>query len=163
MMKLLAEDLMTRNVLCVFAGLDLRELAKLLLERGVTGAPVTAEDGTLLGVVSQTDLLRHHSTQDAELVLESDFYGTARMEGSHIPKGFQIVDTATAKVSDVMTPLIYSVKEKTPIADVARLMREKHVHRVIVERRGKVVGLISALDLIAALFATPRVRRTKKK
>jgi CBS domain-containing protein len=162
-MKLLAEDLMTRNVLCVLAGLDLRDLAKLLLENEVSGAPVTAADGTLLGVVSQTDLLRHHVTQDAELVLESDFYGTARIEGSHLPRGFQIVDAAAGKVSDVMTPLIHSVKEKTPIADVARLMREKHVHRIIVERGGKVVGLISALDLIAALFAAPKAKRTRKK
>jgi CBS domain-containing protein len=59
--------------------------------------------------------------------------------------------------------VIHSVKEKTPIADVARLMREKHVHRVIVERGGKVVGILSALDLIAALFAAPRARRTTKK
>jgi CBS-domain-containing membrane protein len=162
-MKLLAEDLMTRNVLCVFSGLDLRDLTKLLLDRGVTGAPVTSQDGTLLGVVSQTDLLRYHLSRDAELVLESDFYDTARMEGSHLPRGFQIMDTGTAKVSDVMTPVIYSVKERTPIEDVARLMREKHVHRIIVERGRKAVGLISALDLIAALFATPRARRTKKK
>jgi CBS domain-containing protein len=162
-MKLMAQDLMTRNVLCVASGLDLRELEKLLLDHGVTGAPVTSEDGTLVGVVSQTDLLRHHSSRDAELVLESDFYGTARMEGSHLPMGFQIADRGTANVSDVMTPVIYSVKERTPIEDVARLMREKRVHRIIVERGGKVVGLLSALDLIAALFAPPRPRRTKKK
>jgi CBS domain-containing protein len=162
-MKLLAQDLMTRNVLCVSSGLDLRELEKLLLDHGVTGAPVTSEDGTLLGVVSQTDLLRHHSSQDSELVLESDFYGTARIEGSHLPRGFQIVDRGNARVSDVMTPIIYSVRERTSIADAARLMREKRVHRLIVERGGKVVGLLSALDLVAALFASPRPRRAKKK
>jgi CBS domain-containing protein len=166
-MNLSAEDLMTRNVLCVFAELDLRDLAKLLLDRGITGAPVTSEDGTLVGVVSQTDLLRYNLSRDSELVMESDFYETARIEGSQLPKGFQILDTRTAKVADVMTPVIYSVKESAPIEDVARLMREKRVHRIIVERARRVVGLISALDLIAALFAAPQqpaaARRTKKK
>lgn len=166
-MELLAEDLMTRNVLCVFAGLDLRDLAKLLLDRGISGAPVTSEDGKLLGVVSQTDLLRYNVSRDSELVMESDFYATARMEGSYLPRGFQIVDTGTAKVADIMTPVIYSVKESTPIEDVARMMWEKRVHRIIVERDGRVVGLISALDLITALFAVPQqpapARRRKKK
>ena len=164
-MKLLAEDLMTRNVLCVHAGLDLRDLMKLFLDGGVTGAPVTSENGKLLGVVSQTDLLRYGVSRDSELVMDSDFYATARMEGSHLPKGFQIVDTGTGTVADVMTPVIYSVKESAPIEDVARLMREKRVHRIIVERGGKVAGLISALDLITALYALPRPapRRAKKK
>jgi CBS domain-containing protein len=163
--KLLAEDLMTRNVLCVFAGLDLRDFVKLLLDHDMTGAPVTSQDGTLLGVVSQTDLLRHDLSRRSELIVESDFYLTARSEGSYLARGYQLMDTGTATVADVMTPVTYTVKEKAPIEDVARLMREKRVHRIIVERDRKVVGLISALDLITALYAAPRERprRTKKK
>lgn len=163
--NLLAEDLMTRNVLCVYGGLDLRDLMKLFLDRDVTGAPVTSKDGTLLGVVSQTDLLRYDSSRNSELIVESDFYLTARVEGSYLARGYQILDTGTATVKDVMTPAIYTVKESAPIEDVARMMREKRVHRIIVERDRKVVGLISALDLITALYAAPRERprRTKKK
>jgi CBS domain-containing protein len=150
-----AEDVMTSDVLCVLEELDVRDLAMLLLEKNVTGAPVTTKEGKLVGVVSQTDLLRYHVGRESELVVESDFYSAARMEGSHLPQGFQIIDVGSATVADIMTPVIYSVFERSPIEDVARIMREKRVHRVIVEREGRIVGLISALDLIAALFSTP--------
>lgn len=155
---------MTRNVLCVYADMDLRELQKLFLDRQITGAPVTARDGTLMGVVSQTDLLRYGSSREKELILEPEFYQSARLQGQHLPKGFQFIDATTGTVSDVLTPVVHSVKEKTPVGDVARLMRSKRVHRVIVERDGRVVGIISALDLVAVLSnAAVRRRRGKKK
>lgn len=165
MVRLVAEDVMTRRVLCVFADLDVRSLAKLFLEKRISGAPVTAEDGTLIGVVSQTDLLRDAASREEELVVEPAFYETARLEGRHLPKGFQIADTNTGTVADIMTPVIHSVREDTPVEDVARLMRRKRVHRVVVERGRKPVGLISALDLLTALYAAPRPRKsaTRKK
>lgn len=161
----LAEDIMNPNVLCVFSDMDLRDLTKVLLEHGITGAPVTMEDGTLRGVVSQSDLLRYSVSRDDELTVESDFYGTARIEGRYLPRGFQIEDVNTAKVADVMTPIVHSVKPSTPVEVVARLMRRKHVHRVIVEKKGKVVGIISALDVLAVLTSasTPPKSAARKK
>jgi CBS domain-containing protein len=160
----LAEDVMTRNVLCVYVDMDLRELQKLFLDRQITGAPVTARDGTLIGVVSQTDLLRYGSSREEELTLEPEFYQSARLEGQHLPKGFQFIDATTGTVSDVLTPIVHSVKEKTPVTEVARLMRSKRVHRVIVERDRRVLGIISALDLVAVLSsAAVRGSRAKKK
>ena len=158
----LAEDIMSREVFCALSELDLRDLTKQFLQRGITGAPVTKEDGTLLGVISQSDLLRSNVSRDDELSVEPDFFGTARLEGSYLPRGFQIEDINTAKVSDVMTPVVHTVKESTPVEDVARTMRGKHVHRVIVERGGKVVGIISTLDLLAVL-TSPKPRTIKKK
>jgi CBS domain-containing protein len=127
----LAEDVMTRNVLCVYVDMDLKDLSKLLVDREISGVPVTARDGTLLGVVSEIDLLR---------------YGWGRGKGR--------------TVSDVLTPIVYSVKEKTPIETIARIMRSKRIHRVIVERNHRVVGIISALDLVAVL-STGAVRRKR--
>lgn len=159
-----AEDIMNRQVLCVLEDLDTRELAKLLLERGITGAPVTKPSGELVGVVSQSDLLRDHLNRDDELVVEPDFYGRVRLEGSYLPRGFQIEDVNVATVRDIMTPVVHTVKESTPVEDIARLMRQKQVHRVIVERDGKVVGIVSALDLLAVLStAKPRRPATRKK
>jgi CBS domain-containing protein len=158
---------MTRSVLCVYADMDLRELQKLFLDRRITGAPVLGRDGTIMGVVSQTDLMRYGSSREEELVLEPEFYQSARLEGQHLPKGFQFVDATSGTVSDVLTPVVHSVKEKTPVADIARLMRSKRVHRVIVERDRRVVGIISALDLVAVLSSGAvrrgRGKKTKKK
>jgi len=56
-MTTLARDIMKREVISVPTTMDLRDLAKLFLERGITGAPVVDAQGELTGVVSQTDLI----------------------------------------------------------------------------------------------------------
>ena len=53
-MDYLARDIMNRDVISVPADMDLRDLGKLFLEKGITGAPVVERDGTLAGVVDAT-------------------------------------------------------------------------------------------------------------
>lgn len=55
---MLAKDIMHKRVISVGPSMTLKELAKLLSDRGITGAPVVSPDGKVLGVVSQTDLVR---------------------------------------------------------------------------------------------------------
>jgi CBS domain-containing protein len=143
-----ARDIMNSEVVAVSTDMDLRDLAKLLLDKEITGAPVVDSEGHLVGVVSQHDLVNYALTRDDELVMDSQFYQSARMEGSHIPKGYQIEDTNTARVSDVMTPIVHSVTEDAPLETVARLMTGKHIHRVIVRKGRKLAGIISALDVL---------------
>lgn len=147
-MTTLARDIMIREVISVPTSMDLRDLAKLFLERGITGAPVVDERGELAGVVSQTDLIYYGLTRDDELVLDSMFYQTARMDGQHIQRGFQIEDTNTAMVQDVMTPLVHAVTERASVDSVVRMMTRKHIHRVIVRKGRRVAGIISALDVL---------------
>lgn len=154
-MKVTARDIMSKDVICVPRDMDLRDLAKLFLEKGITGAPVVDGDGDLAGVISQTDLLYYQLTRDDELVMTSDFYASVRVEGHPLPKGFQIEDVNSGRVEDVMTPLVHSVGEGTAVSSVARMMTEKHIHRVIVRRGRKVTGIISALDLLG-LVDVPR-------
>jgi CBS domain-containing protein len=149
-----AADIMSKHVICVMKDADLRDLGKLFLAKGITGAPVIDRDGDLCGVVSQTDLLYYQLTRDDELVLPSDFYQTARVEGQPIAKGFQIEDVNTATVEEVMTPVVHAVVASTPVATIARMMTRRHIHRVIVRRGMKVAGIISALDVLRVFGGT---------
>ena len=161
-MTTLARDIMRREVISVQTSMDLRDLAKLFLERGITGAPVVDAQGELAGVVSQTDLIYYGLTRDDELVLDSMFYQTARMDGQHIQRGFQIEDTNTAMVQDVMTPLVHSVTERASVDAVVRMMARKHIHRVIVRKGRKVTGIISALDVLKAQVKVPKRPKAAK-
>lgn len=145
-----AADIMTKNVICVTKDADLRDLGKLFLAKGITGAPVIDRDGDICGVISQTDLLFYQLSRDDELVLPSDFYQSARVEGRPLAKGFQIEDVNTATVEEVMTPVVHSVLPTTPVIEIAKLMAKRHIHRVIVRREMKVAGIISALDVLRA-------------
>ena len=95
-------------------------------------------------------------TRGDELVMDSHFYQSARVEGSHIPSGFQVEDFNSGSVADVMTPVVHSVTERASVASVARLMFRKHIHRVIVRNGRKVSGIISALDVLRATEAEGR-------
>jgi len=147
-MAIVAADIMSKDVLCVDKSADLRDLAKLFLSRKITGAPVVDGRGDLCGVISQTDLLFYQLSRDDELVMPSGFYSNVKVEGRALTTGFQIEDVNTATVEEVMTPVVHSVTPQTGVDAVARLMTRRHIHRVIVREGRKVVGIISALDIL---------------
>jgi len=147
-MKRLARDIMIRDVVSVPEDMDLRDLARLFLEKGITGAPVVDREGNLSGVISQTDLLYYQLMRGEELTLESDFYHAVRVEGRHLPAGFQVEDANVQRVAEVMTPVVHSVVETADLDSVARMMTRRHIHRVIVRSGRKVAGIITALDVL---------------
>jgi len=159
----LAGEIMNSEVISVSTTMDLRDLAKLFLENGITGAPVIDEAGELVGVISQTDLVYYNLTRGDELVLDSHFYHSARVEGRHVPSGFQYEDFNSGCVADVMTPVVHSVTERASVESVARLMTRNHIHRVIVRRGRTVAGIISALDLLQAHQKAASPKRAKRR
>lgn len=161
-MSYTAADIMSKDVICVLKDADLRDLGKLFLAKGITGAPVIDRSGELCGVISQTDLLYYQLTRDDELVMPSDFYQSARVDGRPLARGFQIEDVNTATVEEVMTPVVHAVSASTPVEAIARLMTRRHIHRVIVKQGGKVAGIISALDVLRVIGG-PTSRKTPVK
>ena len=65
-----AKDIMTRDVVCVRTGTNLRELEKIFLEKGISGAPVIDDSGNLVGVISLKDLVYYHLTEGIDLNLK---------------------------------------------------------------------------------------------
>ncbi len=155
-MGYLARDVMHKNLIAVHEDTDLRDLAKLFLEKAITGAPVVDDNGDMVGVVSQTDLIYYSLTRDDELRMSSDFYHNVRIEGQHLQRGFQIEDVNTGRASDVMTPVVHSVTETATVESVARLMTRRHIHRVVVRKGLKATGIISALDVLKVLGVAKR-------
>ena len=159
----LAKDVMSSSVISVPDYFDLRELGNLLKQNKISGAPVIDRDENLVGVVSLTDLVLYNLSRDDELVVESDFYHSARMDSQNLQPGFQIEDCNTGKVSDIMTPVVHTVTEQASIATVCRIMTKHHVHRVIVRKGKKITGIISALDLLKSVAKLTVAQPARKK
>jgi CBS domain-containing protein len=129
-------QIMTRNVACIVPDLGIGELGTLLLDRNISAAPVVDAYGRPIGVVSKTDLVRYYH----------DDGGT------------------DATVADVMMPMAFTLTEDAPIAYAAALMAVEDVHHLpIVAGDGRVVGIISALDIVRWLahhdgFVVPPAR-----
>lgn len=140
-------DVMNPGVVCTRPEMSLREVERLFTDRRITGAPVVDEDGRPVGVVSQHDLVA--SQADPPSAADSGRFYTdveTYRDIARVP-----IDPSDLRVSRVMTPEVVSVDRETPIQEAARLMRERRVHRLLVTRQGVLVGIVTSIDLLAAL------------
>lgn len=153
----------------VSIGMDgsLRELASLLREHDVSGLPVHAADGRVVGVVSLTDLFRHH----AESLLEGAPLAPLErlVEGVRRPWepvaledepgiGGQIgaLEAETdafgepeITIEQLMSPDPLVASPGDSIASVAHRMAERGVHRaIVVDPSGAAIGIVTTLDLL---------------
>jgi len=150
-----ARDVMTADVVCVRTGTNLRELEKLFLDRGISGAPVLDGGGNLVGVISLTDLVYYHLTRGDRPFTGSDFYRGGELDRAFENSGYQIEDYDIGLVSDVMTPVVHTASAETSVEGLAELMTGKGIHRVIITEGERVIGLVSSLDLLGVLARSP--------
>src|SRR5690606_5851542 len=112
---------------------------------GIHGAPVVDEADRLLGVISVTDLIRAVDETQASgafpAVYFRDLLEFSGPDWTSAPEDFQNrLEQVTA--GEVMQPDVITVGEDTTVPEIARLMRDNQIHRVIVVRDGLVVGLV---------------------
>jgi CBS-domain-containing membrane protein len=150
--ELTAEDLMSRDVVCIPAHTSLRSAARMLIEAGVSGAPVVDEEGRCLGVLSQTDLTRSLAQREPDAA-------PASHEDEEFASDWQIGDLDSLPADEVgrfLTRSTITAALRTPINELAALMYDARVHRVLIsDPRGKVVGIVSSLDVLRAVAEEP--------
>lgn len=145
---MLARDIMNKKMVIASPEMTLRELAKLFIDKKITGAPVI-DKWSLVGVVSQTDIVR----RDREKPEPTEVPGYYR-EGDHglLSGGYHIEEPDQTRVVDVMTPVVMSAEETTPVEELAQIMLDKHIHRIVITRGGKLYGIVTTMDMLRALL-----------
>lgn len=142
-----AGALMTQNVLTVPPSMPVEALAELLAERHVSGVPVVNAEGTLLGLVTEADLIRRLAGAEER---PGGFFAALFCNPERLADRYARTHGMVA--ADVMTPApLAAVTEDATAAEVAQLMEERRVRRVPVLREGKLVGLVSRADLLRAV------------
>ena len=141
-----AADLMTSFVVTVRPDATIEYAAQLMLQYRISGLPVTDTDCTVLGIVTESDLLRRAEigTEKRHARWVSFLIGPGRLAQEY-------VHTHGRKVGEVMTERVMTVTPQTSLADLVALMETKHVKRVPVVDRGHLVGIVSRADVMAAL------------
>lgn len=120
---------MSPDPIVVWPDTSVAEVAEVLDRAGISGVPVVDWSGYLVGLVSQSDLLRVRATDE----LWADW---SRLTARHI-----------------MSRPVLTVATDTPVVEAARRMEARHVHRlVVVGDDGETpVGVLSAGDLVHAM------------
>ena len=155
MKKQVAKDIMNPNVISVPEDWPVQRLAEFLVENAITGAPVVDADDRLVGVVSLMDIARFESEARREVAEDRphDYYlhSWEDMLSPEEVKTFRVQDPPDGSVRDIMTPMIFKVEIDTPVSEIAGIMVHGRVHRLLVVHKNKMVGIISALDLVKLL------------
>jgi CBS domain-containing protein len=143
-----AGDLMTRDVAVVHPETSLLEAVKIMARRRISGMPVVDDAGTIVGVISEGDLVRWHEGYTERQARWLDMLA----EGGHLAPAFlDGIREQGRKVNTVMSKGVITVTEATPAREVAHLMYHSNVKRVPVLRDGKLVGIVARSDLVRAL------------
>lgn len=134
-------EVMSTDILTVRPDTSLVGFIRLLEEHGISGAPVRDESGEIVGVVSYRDVVRATRATAREALddpeVREEELSRAALEG-HV-------------VRDVMSRSIRKVSADTPVRDVARYLATRRVHRALVFEGDRLVGIVTAFDLLGVL------------
>lgn len=144
-----ARDVMITDVVTVTPQTPVPDIARRLLERRISGAPVVDSAGRLVGMVSEGDLMRQTEGAGGQrswwLQLLSGNAGVAK----------DYTKDHGRRAEHVMSSDLITVGEDTPIGEIARTLEKHRIKRVPVVRDDRLVGIVSRADLLQAIAAGP--------
>jgi CBS domain-containing protein len=152
-----ARDIMTRDVITVRPNTSVRDIASLMVEKHISGVPVLTDDDTMVGIISQSDLL-HRAEVGTER--KHKWWFRTFADSSALARDYAKAHGLTAH--DVMCRYVVSVRDDAELGDVADILDKHRIKRVPVMQQGRLVGLITRGDLVRALSQVQATRQAKK-
>ena len=141
-----ARDVMTSPVITVKATTTVKEVARLFLERRISATPVLDDQGKLVGIVSEGDLV-HRSEISTErrrpwwLVLMAGDEGLAA----------EYIRAHAKRVGDIMSRNVITAAPDTPLHEIAEMLEKYGIKRLPIVRDGQLVGIVSRANLVQAI------------
>ncbi|GLS18516.1 hypothetical protein GCM10007874_15330 [Labrys miyagiensis] len=140
------KDVMTRKVISVLPEATLSQTIDVMMRSNVSGLPVVSEAGSLVGIITEGDLLRRPEI------------GTEKPQASWLESLFRPGHAAEAyahshgrRVDEIMTTHVVTAREDERLEDAARRMEKHDIKRLPVVRDDKVIGIVSRADFVRAL------------
>ena len=124
MSSLLASDVMIKDVVTVLESAPLKEVARILSEKNITGAPVVNSLGELVGVISETDIIR---------------------------KSNSIGAWSPSTAGQIMTRPAVTISPSDTLQRVSELMFNRRIHRVVVSEGNRIQGIITTMDILRTI------------
>jgi predicted transcriptional regulator len=119
-----AAEIMTRPAISARKNASARDIALQFISEQYSGMPITESDGTVIGIVTELDILK------------------AVNDGKELSR---------TTAGDIMTPEVATIKPETPITEMIKIMEDFHIIRLPVVKDGKLVGVVSRGDIIRNL------------
>jgi CBS domain-containing protein len=145
-----AKDIMVRDVVTAEPDMSVSQAIKLLAEHDVSALPVVDDEGAVIGVISEADLIQREE-----------------VDPGHRPWWLEAITPATTlagefakshgrRVEEVMSTRVVSAGEEASLAEIAALLERHRIKRVPIIENGKLVGVVSRSNLIQAMATSDR-------
>ena len=145
-----AKDIMTQNLITVGPETTIREMAEILVKNKISGLPVVDDQGKVIGMVSEGDLMQTEiapKLPDALSILGAIIYYNGLRE---YKEAFRKV--AATKAEEIMTDKVVAVQAEDDVSQVGQLMLDHNIKRVPVLDGTRLVGIISRSDMVKMLL-----------
>lgn len=146
--SLTAADVMTRTVVTVPPDASVPAVAKLLASHHISAVPVVDAGGVPIGIVSEGDLVTWPDQPSERQTWWLDMLGDGFTQA---PEFLDFVRFGREKIKTVMKSPVIAVGETTPLHEIARLLVQHNIKRVVVVKNDKLAGIVSRADLIRAM------------
>jgi CBS domain-containing membrane protein len=151
---LTARDVMTAQVIVVYEQDTLETAMATLREHHITGAPVVDDENRFVGILSISDVIPGEGRGDS--LMPPLVHGVDKVTWELYDRATPIdPQLSTDKVYSRMTQPVTSITVNASLVEAARVMCDGHWHRVpVIDKDGSLAGIISTLDVLAALVNT---------
>jgi CBS domain-containing protein len=143
-------DIMTTEIITITKDTDITQASRILLDNRINGAPVLDNNGNLVGILCQSDLIAQQKSLPIPTIFTflDGYIQLTSMK--HLEK--EIEKIAATKVSQAMTPSPVTVKRDTTIEEAAMLMVDKKFHTLpVVDDYGTLIGIVGKEDILKTL------------
>jgi CBS-domain-containing membrane protein len=146
-----AANVMTRNVITISSDASIREAIRLMLQHRISGLPVLDRNGSLVGIVTEGDLLRRTEidTQPRRARWLAFLMGPGRLSEEY-------AHSSGRKVHEVMNTDVRTISEDTPLSEIVQTMEQHRIKRLPVVKDSKLVGIVARSNLLHALASVAR-------
>lgn len=146
------ESIMTASPITVKTYQTVQEAMVLMLDHRIAALPVVDGLGLAVGVISQTDVVRYQREKMDVSSPTATFYDAVNLElpsGEVLGSGFEMENADLTKVSEIMTPMVLSIRPDADVKNAIKEMLSHRVHRLFVQDdKGQLVGVISTFDVL---------------
>ena len=147
---MLAKDIMIKDVITANGKDTLEDVARIFVEKNISGMPVVDDDHKVIGIISEGDLV-YQQKPLAQPMFINLFDGILQVDRKDFWE--ELNKMAAYEVDQLMSKHVVTAHENTPINEIASLMINKKINRIpIVDDDGRLVGLITRQDIIRNVY-----------
>jgi CBS domain-containing protein len=141
-----ARDVMTTPVVTTKPTASVKDVAKLFLQRHISAVPVVDDKGKVVGIISESDLMRRG---ESGTEWQRPWWLTLMTGEQRLAEDY--IKAHATKVADVMTSKVITATPDTPLEEIAGVLEKNGIKRVPVVHNGDLVGIVSRANLVQAM------------